>query len=134
MYPLTPAAGYHATEGIRHPRAWLHEDSICNATGAHNLLRDKIVKTGNDNAIPCSHEPKGYQAYTCSKCGTYINGLDVDQRVRAHDRACSSKLYRSDVDGYMVPKCNLHHESRSKMAKVRFPWTSRLRTCCANRT
>ena len=96
--------------------------SADNATGAHNLLRDKIVKTGKDNAIPCSSEPKGYQAYTCSSCGTHIEGQNVDQRVRAHDRACTSKLYRSgvDVDGYMVPKCNLHHESRSTMAKARF--------------
>ena len=126
MYACCPACPQLGTmpqkEFAIHVHGCTKIPSADNATGAHNLLRDKIVKTGNDNAIPCSREPKGYQAYTCSKCGTHIDGPDVDQRVRAHDRACSSKLYRSgvDVDGYMVPKCNLHHESRSKMAKVRF--------------
>ena len=93
-----------------------------NATGAHNCLRDKIVKTGRDNAIPCNPEPKGYQAYTCSTCGTRIDGPNVNRRVHAHDRACSSKLYRSgvDVEGWLVPKWNLNNENKRKLEKVRF--------------
>ena len=96
--------------------------SADNATGAHNCLRDKIVKTGRDNAIPCNPEPKGYQAYACSTCGTRIDGPNVNRRVHAHDRACSSKLYRSgvDVEGWLVPKWNLNNENKRKLEKVRF--------------
>ena len=69
-----------------------------NATGAHNRLRDKLAKMGNDNAVPCSIEPKGYQKYTCGTCGAILEGPDVDKSVRTHDRSCKAKLYRSGVD------------------------------------
>ena len=96
--------------------------SADNATGAHNWLRDTIVKTGRANALACGPEPKGYQKYTCSTCGTVIDGINVTRRVYVHDRTCSSKLYRSgvDVEGWVIPQCNINHENKHKMERVRF--------------
>jgi len=103
--PSGAACPTHTSLGVMDQREFaLHAHGCAsmpskkNATNAHNHLARHLDKVCRNNAIRSEVEPRGFQTYTCTKCGVVIEGQHVLEKLKQHDRSCGARPLRSGVD------------------------------------